>query len=385
MHIVFVLIAIILGISLPIALTMIIYNFNKIKNVDVNLNFDKNKAYEKVKEQLKIGNRIPGTQERVNCGIYFITEFQKIDANFKYILHNFTTHSTDCQNVLFKLNEKKDNIVILGAHYDSRAKATKDRSHPNDPVPGANDGASGSAVLIELARVFYERKDNLDCQIWFVFFDAEDQGKDEGGYGMEDWDWCEGSEEFVKDINDFYDSDEEDLDCMILLDMVGGNKLQFIYEQHSTSSLLDELFQIGRQLGYTDTFPLFPDMASITDDHIAFINIGIPSADLIINFWNNPNWPYHHTKDDDLSHISKKSLKITGKTLEQFIYNNYLDDLKNLYQGNKPWNDNLNLLYAEIMIIFSIIMATIIGIIVFIYFTLRRLFKKEQAVVFSKS
>ncbi|MHA1757095.1 MAG: M28 family peptidase, partial [Promethearchaeota archaeon] len=65
---------------------------------------------------------------------------------------------TNCQNLLFKLNEEKKNIVILGAHYDTRARATKDNDNPNDPVPGANDGASGCAVLLELARVLFKRK-----------------------------------------------------------------------------------------------------------------------------------------------------------------------------------------------------------------------------------
>ena len=117
----------------------------------------------------------------------------EIDNNFTCIQHNFTVHEINCQNVLFKLNENKTDIVILAAHYDSRARATKDPNHVNrsDPVPGANDGASGCSVLIELANNTYQRRYHLNCQIWFLFFDAEDQGEDSGGYGINGWDWCE--------------------------------------------------------------------------------------------------------------------------------------------------------------------------------------------------
>ncbi|NVM34921.1 MAG: M28 family peptidase [Candidatus Lokiarchaeota archaeon] len=313
----------------------------------------------------------------MKCTNYFISKFEEIDSNFTYVLHNFTIHLTECQNVLFKLNEHKSNIVIFGTHYDSRTKATKDPilENKNNPVPGANDGASGSAVLIELAKVLYKQRRNLSCQIWFLFFDAEDQGPD-NDYGIKEWDWCEGSREFVSDIDNFYNSATESFECMILLDMVGGVNLQFINEQYSTSSLLDELFAIGRQLGYTSQFPSNPDSTSIIDDHRAFLNIGIPSADLIINFWNNPGWSYHHTTQDDIIHISNSSLDITGKTVEQFIYNNYINNSDNLYQGNFPWNEDKNILGTEILITIIIIIA-FVGIIIVLFIVSRSTTEKR--------
>lgn len=345
---------------------VLMFFVNQIRNLDIDLNFDEKNAYNNVKDQLIIGNRIPGTAESNETVFYFIQRFKEINPNITYFVQDFKVDSTDCKNVLFKINEKEENIVIIAAHYDSRAKATKDSDKPKRPVPGANDGASGCAVLIELANVLFQERDILNCQLWFVFFDAEDQGKDEGGYGMDGWDWCEGSNEFVDDIDNFYDSNDEVFDCMILLDMVGGSNLQFIKEQYSTSSLIDELFEIGRQLGYTQEFPLFPQYSSVIDDHSAFLEENIPSADLVINFWDNPNWPYHHTTDDDLDHISKKSLKVTGRTIEQFIYNNYLDKSRKIYNGNKPWD--INLLNTEMILFIAVIMVGIGGLIVFIYF-----------------
>ena len=154
---------------------------------------------------------------------------------------------------------------------------------------------------------------------------------------------------------------------MILLDMVGGSNLRFISEQHSTSSLLNELFETGRQLGFTNAFPENPTISSIIDDHVPFLNYGIPSADLIIKFWNAPiEWPYHHTTGDDLSHISNHSLEITGKTVEQFIYNNYYDTNNNNFQGNFPWSDDIILLESALFI-FIIILISILGVMATIF------------------
>lgn len=339
----------------------------ELQNIDVGLSFNMDNAYEHVVNQTNIGYRIPGSNESRDCANYFVAEFKDFEVNFNYTLHNYTIHSTSCQNVLFKLNEDEENIIVLGAHYDSRARATKDPnpSNRNMPIQGANDGASGCAVLIELARVLYQIRDNLACQIWFLFFDAEDQGSDSGGYGLDGWDWCEGSQKFVSEIDTFYNSSFERFQCMLLLDMVGGVNLQFIAEQYSTSSLLDEIFDIGRQLGYSAEFPAYRASNSILDDHVAFLNLGIPSADLIINFWNNPSWPYHHTVKDDVASISKHSLEVTGKTIEQFIYNNYLNASLNLYNGNFPWTSDLNSLGTEINILIGILCG-IVGVSVFI-------------------
>jgi hypothetical protein len=368
-------IILIVGISIIVPIFLFLNN-NKFTNIDIELHFDGDTASSYVADQMNINTthyRIPGTQGREDCAQYFITKFQQIDPTIDYTLHNFTIHSVECQNVLFKINENHSNIVILGAHYDSRAKATKDSINPDLPVPGANDGASGSAVLLELAEVLYGRRQELSVQIWFLFFDAEDQGSD----GVPLWNWCEGSDKFVQDIENFYNSSSETFDAMILLDMVGGTNLRFISEQRSTSSLLNELFETGRQLGFTSAFPSDPTVQSIFDDHVAFVNNGIPSADLIIKFWDAPSeWPYHHTTNDDISHISNNSLEITGKTVEQFIYNNYYEN-GNTFQGNFPWSSDFNLLDSELLLLFEVILISIVGIAV-VAFYLRKRSKRDK-------
>lgn len=346
------------------------------------LNFDRNYAYGHVVEQLDLGYRIPGTSASRACADYFIGHFQELGPQFKPSTHEFTIHSTTCQNILVKLNTNETNILILGAHYDSRAKATKDSHAPNSPVPGANDGASGCAVLLELATAIYGRSSNLACQIWFLFIDAEDQGKDYD-YGMIGWSWCEGSTQFVNGIQSYYNESKETFDAMILLDMVGGNNLEFIREGYSTQSLLDELFTVGRSLGYTSQFPSNPTSKAITDDHLAFLNYGIPSADLIINFWSNPNWPYHHTTEDIIDHISKSSLEATGKTVEQYIYNNYYSESTNPSpDGNSsdedPGNIHQDFPYMD-FVIFFIMVGVIIGLtLISINLIHKRIVKKSK-------
>ncbi|MBD3196950.1 MAG: M28 family peptidase [Candidatus Lokiarchaeota archaeon] len=341
-------------------------NQSNFQNVDVDLKFDGDNTYDSIQDQLNIGYRIPGTNESRDCVQYFISQFLLIDTNFTYLYHNYTIHGVECQNILFKMNPEQPNILILGSHYDSRAKATKDDVHSDSPVPGANDGASSSAALIELARVLYNKRENLSCQIWFIFFDAEDQGYDLA-YGIDGWAWCEGSEAFVDEIHNFYNSSKESFDAMVLLDMIGGNFVQYINEQYSTSSLLDEIFQVGQKLGYTYAFPESSISNSILDDHVAFINYGIPSADLIINFWNNPIWPYHHTIQDDITHISNQSLELTGKTIEQFIYNNYLNISSIKNKGNYPWSFDFNVSDFTTILLIGIIVIGVIGTGIYIY------------------
>lgn len=369
-------------------LPLLLIRRSKIENISIELKFEGDNAFLYVMDQIQINQtyfRTPGTQGRSQCAQYFISKFQEIDEHISYVLHNFTVHLIECQNVLFKLNENFSNIVILASHYDSRARATKDPIITNrtKPVPGANDGASGCGVLIELAKIFYERKVNISSQIWFVFFDAEDQGYDYAA-GIEGWDWCEGSNKFVDDINTFYNSSKEYFECMILLDMVGGENLKLINEQNSTPLLLNELFEIGRQLGFLTEFPTNPYSAAITDDHVAFMNYGIPSADLIIKFWDNPEWPYHHTTQDDLSHISNISLEIIGRTVEQFIYNNYLDIPNNNYQGNYPWNKDISLLKINLFTFFISFTSTL-GISFLLSISVKNMIIEKIELVISNS
>lgn len=289
--------------------------------------FNETNAYNHISSQLEFGFRVPGTAAHDNCADWISDQIQTyVDEVF---IHDFYIQKPNqpsyyCQNILGKINTNKTKIVILGAHWDSRNVAEKDTYNQSQPILGANDGGSGVGVLIELSRVLSLYKENLDCQIWFLFLDAEDQGFSQGMYGLEYWDWCEGSNKFVEDVDEFYDSNSEKFNSFILLDMVGGTNLQFIKETNSNSILQNQIFREGRKLGYRNVFPFNPTEMSIIDDHIAFRDYGVPVVDLIIDFING-DWEYHHTHSDNLDNIDPMSLKITGTTIESYIKTHYTE------------------------------------------------------------
>ncbi len=189
--------------------------------------------------------------------------------------------------------------ILLGAHYDTRILADQDpnRSLRGDPVPGANDGASGVAVLLELARTLPE---DLPVAIRLVFFDAEDNG------GIDDWDWILGSRAFVRELVD-------EPSAAIIVDMIGDADLEVYYERNSDVILMEEIWQQASDLGYENIF--IPEYKhSMLDDHTPFVEAGIPAVDLI-----DFNYPYWHTTSDTLDKVSPESLKAIGDTLTAWL------------------------------------------------------------------
>jgi glutaminyl-peptide cyclotransferase len=189
--------------------------------------------------------------------------------------------------------------IILGAHYDSRMIADQDPdlSKRNQPVPGADDGASGVAVLLELARTIPA---NLHGQVWLVFFDIEDQGNIPG------WDWILGSKAFVDNL-------KGKPDAAVVIDMIGDKNLDIYMEKNSNHGLNQEIWNQAAALGYKDEF--IPQYKySMEDDHTPFLQKGIMAVDLI-----DFDYPYWHTASDTSDKVSAESLKIVGDTLLHWI------------------------------------------------------------------
>ena len=184
--------------------------------------------------------------------------------------------------------------IILGAHYDLRSFADQDPD-PNmrrHPVPGANDGASGVAVLLELA---WDIPTDLEKNIWIVLFDAEDNGNIPG------WDWILGSRGFVDGLT-------TQPEAVVIVDMIGDADLNIYKEINSNAHLVNEIWNIANELGYQQFLPEYK--YEIIDDHIPFIQEGIPAVD-IIDF----DYPYWHTTSDTLDKVSMESLDVVGETL----------------------------------------------------------------------
>lgn len=263
--------------------------------------FDGENAYAYLVEQCEFGPRPPGSQNLSDCRQFIVNTLES--SNWTVLLQNFTYLDTQCSNIIAKTSTVSTASLILGAHYDTRPNATSDAlANQSKPIIGANDGASGTAVLLELAQILPASiKDTIEL----VFFDAEDSG------GINGWDWIRGSTHYV---NELTSSRKVSINAMILVDMVGDMNLQIPREASSTDSLQNEVWEIAKTMGYDDTF-LDRAGSSILDDHRPFLDAGIPALDII----QNPFPWYWHTLEDTPDKCSAESLQIVGEVLEVFV------------------------------------------------------------------
>ena len=261
--------------------------------------FTGERAFAFVENQMSLGPRIPGSQAHSDVINYISSELKKCGWMVDLQIGQYNDHPIT--NIVAKHGEK-EKLVILGAHYDSRMFADKDPEIQNQelPVPGANDGASGVAVLLELSCSLPK---NLPYDLWLVFFDMEDQGKIEGS------EWIEGSRLFVDRLQKYPEA-------VIILDMIGDKDLDIRRESNSDKQLTAEIWSVASDLGYEDFF-ISDGSISILDDHTPFLEKGIPAID-IIDF----NYPFWHTTDDTLEKVSSKSLEIVGHTIYEWLMRN---------------------------------------------------------------
>jgi Zn-dependent M28 family amino/carboxypeptidase len=245
---------------------------------------------------MELGPRITGTEGGVAAGELIARELEA--AGWSVEFQPFTYQDTPARNIIARANTGAGPVVIVGAHYDTRRRADVDPQRPTDPVPGANDGASGVAVLLELARTL--DLDEVPYEIWLAFFDAEDNGNLDG------WDWIIGSQYMADNLT-------VQPAAMILVDMIGDADQQIFYEGNSDPALREALWTTAAGLGYEDHFiPI--TRFTMVDDHIPFRNRGIPAVDLI-----DFDYPFWHTVDDTADKVSAASLARVGRTLELFL------------------------------------------------------------------
>ena len=187
---------------------------------DPNKVFDQEAAYKNIETQMSFGPRVPGSEAHQTFINWAGTELTKNDWKVELQTGEMSGHALD--NIIGKKGQG-DEIIMLSAHYDSRIVADQDPSFHtvSEPVPGANDGASGVAVLLELSRVLTIPKDK---QIWIVLFDIEDNGN------LQDWDWILGSRYFADHL-------EIRPSIVVNLDMIGDADIDHLqgkkfYSQH---------------------------------------------------------------------------------------------------------------------------------------------------------
>lgn len=264
--------------------------------------FDAARAMQEVQYQVSLGDRIPGSPGHARV-VSWIQEELKSDG-WSAEIQTASLMNHPIQNIVGRQNGS--NIpskpwIILGAHYDTRIYADQDPDPQKRQqyVPGADDGASGVAVLLELAHSLPK---NFPVQVWLVFFDAEDNGDIPG------WDWLLGSQAFVSSLSG-------KPDAAVVVDMVGDKDLNIYLEKNSNPALSAAIWAEAAKLGYKQFIPL--PKYSMLDDHTPFLQAGIPAVD-IIDF----DYPYWHTTSDTPDKVSGESMKAVGDTLAAWLMDN---------------------------------------------------------------
>ena len=256
-------------------------------------------AYQHVLAQTNIGPRATGSEAGWQTGDYIIAQLKQ--PGWVLETQEFDYQGVKARNIIGK--QGSGPVTIIGAHYDTRRQADNDPdpAKHTQPVMGANDGASGVAVLLEMARTLDVPETGRE--VWLTFFDAEDNGRLDG------WDWIAGSTYLAQHLT-------VTPTAMILLDMIGDADQQLYWDRNSSPQLNEGIWQTAAQLGFAQQF--IPQYKwTMVDDHLPFAQRGIPAVDLID--FDYPQW---HTTQDTADRVSPQSLERIGRTISTWLEQN---------------------------------------------------------------
>ncbi len=279
--------------------------------------FNADSAYSFVQEQVNFGPRIPNTAAHIAAGDKIIARLKAYGANVHVQSFEATTYdgvNLKLRNIMGQLNPEAKKRILLAAHWDTRPWASKDVLNPKATFDGANDGASGVGVLLEIARTM-AANNTPAVGVDLLFFDGEDWGQENGG---DPESWCLGSQYWAKhkgNYTAYYG---------ILLDMVGAEGAQFPLEGYSyqmAKKITDKVWSSASKMGYGKYF-IAKKMPAITDDHF-YVNTlaNIPMVDVLhYDPVNGYFGDFHHSTKDNMSIIYKPTLKAVGQTLLYVVY-----------------------------------------------------------------
>jgi glutaminyl-peptide cyclotransferase len=268
--------------------------------------FDSSRAFGYLERQVSFGPRVPGTKAHDEALVWIMAALRE-NTTFvgtQPFRDVFSGSEQDMQNIMASFYPENTRRILLCAHWDSRPHADQDTNtmKREDPVPGANDGASGVAVLLEVANALKLKKPPVGVDI--VFFDGED-----GGSENKPETWLLGSRYFARTMPSSFKPSEA-----ILLDMIGDKNLSLSRDYNSLQSapeLWTKIVKVCGQLNIT----IESSEIGILDDHVPLIERGIPSVDLID--FNYPSW---HTVSDTPDKCSASSLEKIGTLVLNIIY-----------------------------------------------------------------
>lgn len=284
--------------------------------------FNATRAFTDLETQVGFGPRNPGSAGHDACRNFIAGRLDAAGAQVTQQAFTFnaaTGADIDGTNLLgaFAGSARQGGALLIGAHWDTRPVADQDADPNNrdEPILGANDGASGVAVLLELARQFAARPPARP--VILAFFDLEDLGNTALTAGEPLFGFSLGSRHFAANMGALRPSEA------IVVDMVGDANLQIPQEGNSVAGgpeLVDELWRRGNALGFAQFEQR--QISGIIDDHVPLIQVGVPAVDLIDFDYPGPNSNrYWHTLDDTVDKCSPASLRAVGQTLLDYLYN----------------------------------------------------------------
>lgn len=280
--------------------------------------FDANKAYENIQKQVDFGFRVPGTEEHQKAVDWMVSSLEASGA--KVIKQAFKANfqgkkNVSCTNIMAQINPENPKRILLAAHFDSRMIAEKDDERQEEPIAGADDGGSGVGILLEIARMISENPIGIGVDI--LLFDAEDQGDSSSHLT-----WALGSQHWSKNMV----PKRYTAAYGILLDMVGSHNATFGKEENSKAfapNIQNKIWTLAKNMGYSDFFQDF-NAGPVTDDHY-FVNkdARIKMVDIINQSPKDRSsfGAYHHTHDDNMDIISKRTLRVVGQVVTAVLYN----------------------------------------------------------------
>jgi hypothetical protein len=280
--------------------------------------FNADSAFAYVKAQVDFGPRVPGTSAHAKCADYLFTKLESY--NFQVLIpQGITVQTYDkkqfiLKNIIASYKPELTSRIMICSHWDTRPVCESDVVDPGKPGDGANDGASGVGVALEIARLVNLSNPNVGIDI--IYFDMEDYGNN----GDED-SWCLGSKYWAKNLH----NKNYFANYGILLDMVGGPGAVFVKEGISVSyasSIVDKVWKKADDIGYGNFFINETKQFIGADDHVSVnVDANIPCIDIIEYSHATSGFPaYHHTHNDNMELIDKKTLKAVGQTLLEVIY-----------------------------------------------------------------
>ncbi len=284
--------------------------------------FDRDSAFQYVKKQTDFGPRVPNTEAHQQTKQWLVNKLKEfradvIEQNFEVTA--YTGKLLNSTNIIGQYNPKADKRIILAAHWDSRhiADHDPDEGKQTNPVMGADDGASGVGILLEVARQLSQQPTDIGVDI--IFFDAEDHGdgSDEGDYTT----WCLGSQYWSRNPH----VENYTADYGILLDMVGAQGARFTKEEISmqfAGKVVNKIWKLAQAMGYGNYY-VNTTTRNYVDDHYFVNTIAKIPMGVIINRPNDTETlfvKHWHTIEDTIDKIDPRTLRAVGQVLLAAIY-----------------------------------------------------------------